>query len=181
MTALRYWDSFRQQWFSIAGPPTVGVPPGGAVGTVLRKNSGVDWDVSWQPQSGTIVQDRAGSTISGWGSLGTGAWVVLGAASTTNITKQFAGTTLRCELGISGYVSPNPGQMMIGANPTGSIIQIANYYFNSVSDHQGFTGMRDFGGIAAGALTFNWYIQMASTNGYSDNDYFWWRVQEVWP
>lgn len=187
MPILRYWDTGAGAWRAVSGAN--GLPSGGTQGAVLVKNSATDRDIAWSNPSGQVVQDQRASYNGGAipsGSTNT-AWAAVAQINWMPMTKQFAGTVYRIQYGISAYAA-GAGAIYFGVSPTNStsnVLTVGNAALNTASDHRAFTGMRDLTGLAAGynpPLCLFCYQCQSGTTWYSDaNDFFWWRVTEVWP
>lgn len=170
-----------QGYTQLAGPDPV-------VSTDLATKRYMDAQLSNAlTQSGEIVHEMAKYTMN-WGSTASTTFVPVTNGSTNNspFTKWYAGTNLRCQLGMSGYVSPAGYSIVWGISPTNNASDIVqfpgNASYNVASTHQGYTFIMDIAGRAAGNYNFTVYVHGNGATCYGDgNDNFWYRVQEVWP
>lgn len=185
MTALKYWDG--AAWQSIVGGQPL--PAGGAVGAPLVKNSAADYDAQWAPLSGTIVSEQARAVMGGYGTTNSTAFVVISGTyiPQVNFVKRYAGTLLEFAIGGSAFITGAVGAVYFGCsynNTVGTVVTTSTFFFNNLSQHQSFTGLASWSGLAAGTYPCTWWLRVgsaATTITNDANDLLWTRVKEIWP
>jgi hypothetical protein len=169
----------------------LGIPTGGSQGAVLRKASATAYDVAWSQQSGAVVSEKVGFLFNAtWGVTAQTAYATFGGQTwPQNFVKQFAGTLLVAELGVSGWVTGAAGMVYCGfswAHPTVPAANqtCAQFFFNTVGVHSHWWGLQSWSGVAAGTLPCSFWIKVGTgtTTVTSDaNDSLCWKIYEIWP
>jgi hypothetical protein len=198
---IQTWTSFVtgemwQRQFSASGAYSawariLGVPTGGSQGAVLRKNTASNYDAGWSQQSGLVVSEKVGFLLNNpWGTTALTTYAKLGNMTwPQNFVKQFAGTLLVAELGISGWVTGAAGMVYCGfswADPTPPAANqtCAQFFFNTTGIHQHWWGLQSWSGVAAGTLPCSFWakVGVGTTTVTSDgNDSACWKIYEIWP